>query len=132
MVTEDRKVSARQWRWAVAGALAAWGPVALWFARGVEPNRAFVVFVITAIAGTVPLLLEDGPRTFARACLVSGLVLAAWGPLAPRHGMYQFAPAAVLLLIAAYGHTDNRPGAWFSVIAPFTAVVVTALFLAPM
>ncbi|MEW1635270.1 hypothetical protein AB0469_14440 [Streptomyces sp. NPDC093801] len=104
----------------------------MWFARGVEPNRAFVVFVLTAIAGTVPLLLQDGPRTFVRACLVSGLVLAAWGPLAPRHGMFLFAPAAVLLLVAAYGHVGNRPGAWFSVIAPFTAVVVTALCLAPM
>ncbi|WP_371677945.1 hypothetical protein [Streptomyces sp. NBC_01276] len=125
-------MSARQRGWAVAGALAAWGPVVLWFARGIEPNRAFVVFVVTAIAATVPLLLQDGPLTFARACLVSGLFLAAWGPLAPRHGMYRFAPAALLLLVAAYGHAGNRPGPWFSVIAPFTAVVVTALGLAPM
>ncbi|GAA0274717.1 hypothetical protein GCM10010302_10390 [Streptomyces polychromogenes] len=130
-MAEQRKVSGRQRGWAVAGALAAWGAVAGWLARGTEPDGVFVAFVVTAVAATVPLLLQDGPRTFARACLVSGLVLLVWGPLGASIGAFWFTPAAFLLLVAAFVDAGNRPGAWFSVIAPFAAVVVTALCLAP-
>ncbi|MFJ8164861.1 hypothetical protein ACIRBY_28600 [Streptomyces sp. NPDC096136] len=126
-MSEHRKVSVRQRGWAAAGALAAWGAVASLIVHEAQPDRLFAVFAVTAIATTLPMLLQDGPRTFARACLVIGLGLLTFGLAAAALGMFLFVPAALLLLVAAFANPGNRPGPWFSVIAPFTAVVAAAL-----
>lgn len=129
-MAEDRKVSAWQRRWAVTGALTTWGTMAwLLTAHSAGQGMSFLAYVIGAPAATVPILVQDAPRTFARACLVGGLGLFTWALVSYAPGILLFVPAALMLLVAAFVGAENRPGGWFSLIAPFTAVVVTALLL---
>ncbi|MGW6981400.1 hypothetical protein ACWGE1_18425 [Streptomyces sp. NPDC054932] len=86
------------------------------------------LFIISAAAVAVPLLMRDRPKLFARACLVVGMGLLAWAMIGAVIGMILFIPAALLLLVAAFAAPGNRPDAWLAVAAPLVAATVVAAF----
>ncbi|MER7000561.1 hypothetical protein [Streptomyces sp. NPDC000410] len=124
VVEEHQRVSARQWGWAVAGAVAAGIAAALGIAIG--PFLAGL-FVISAVTAAVPLAAREQPRIFARACLVVGAILLAWALIGMIIGMFLFIPAALLLFVAAFADAGNRPGVWLTVIAPIAAATAVVL-----
>ncbi|MFI9805775.1 hypothetical protein ACIHEJ_15655 [Streptomyces sp. NPDC052301] len=122
-------VSARQWGWAVAGAVAAGAAMVLGLL--ISP---FVVglFLVGAVAAAVPLLMRAAPRAFARLCLAIGAFLLAWALIGAVIGMFLFLPAALSLLVAAFVEAGNRPGArWAVTVALAAAAVFTSAVLSP-
>ncbi|MFF4085063.1 hypothetical protein ACFYZN_37520 [Streptomyces sp. NPDC001777] len=57
--------------------------------------------------------------------------MLAWALVGAVIGMFLFVPAALLLLVAAFVDAGNRPGAWFAVTMPITAVTAFALIVLP-
>lgn len=116
-------MSARQRGWAVAAVVVAVVPAAI----GLSTYLAGL-FLVTATAVAVPLLLREHPKAFARACLALGAGLLAWALIGAVIGMFLFIPAALLLLVAAFADAGNRPGAWSAVATPIAAAAAVALF----
>ncbi|MEU9081394.1 hypothetical protein [Streptomyces sp. NPDC048357] len=122
---EDQSVAGRQWRWALAGVVAAGIAAALGLAMGPYLGG---YFVLSAGAAAFPLLMRDWPKGFSRACLAAGAGLLAWSLIGAVIGMFLFVPAALLLFVAAFAGNGNRPGAWPALAAPLAAVAAVAAF----
>lgn len=122
---ESQRVSARQWGWALAAVVAAALVTAFGLVMG--PYLAGL-FIISAAAVAVPLMMRNQPKSFARACLLVGVGLLAWAMIGAVIGMFLFIPAALLLLVAAFAAAGNRPGAWLTLAAPIAAAAVVAAF----
>ncbi|MFE0644115.1 hypothetical protein ACFW2Y_21250 [Streptomyces sp. NPDC058877] len=69
------------------------------------------LFFLTALPVLLPLCLRWAPQTFAWVSLALGTGLLAWSVVGLVVGMFLFAPAAVLLLVAAFLDSHTRPGA---------------------
>ncbi|MET8682504.1 hypothetical protein ABZW18_34390 [Streptomyces sp. NPDC004647] len=123
-MAECQRVSARQWRWAVAGAAVAAG-VAAALGAWLGPN-VVGYFGATAVTAALPLVMRNHPKACARTCYVVGVGLLIWSLLGAMIGMLWFIPAALLLLVAAFADADNRPGARFAVITPLAAIAAVA------
>ncbi|MET7622290.1 hypothetical protein [Streptomyces sp. NPDC005408] len=121
-------MSARQRAWAVAGIVAAVGAAVLGLLLSLFLAG---LFVVSAAAAAVPLLMREQPKVFARACLVIGTGLLAWGLIGAVIGMFLFLPAALLLLVAAFVDAGNRPGAWWGVTVPLAGAAAFALIVLP-
>ncbi|MFE9469001.1 hypothetical protein ACFYNW_36310 [Streptomyces virginiae] len=91
------------------------------------PSALGGLFLMTAIPAVIPLTQRGAPHLFARSCLVIGVVLLGWSLVATVLGMIFFLPAAVLLLIAAFADSGNRPGAWVVLGGGGGAVVLMVL-----
>ncbi|TQK49804.1 hypothetical protein FBY35_0073 [Streptomyces sp. SLBN-118] len=116
-------MSARQRAWAVAGVVAAVGAAVLGLLLSLFLAG---LFVVSAAAAAVPHLLREQPKVFARACLVIGTGLLAWGLIGAIIGMFLFLPAGLLLLVAAFVDAGNRPGAWWAVTVPLAGAAAFA------
>lgn len=90
MVGESQRVSARQWGWALAAVVAAALVTAFGLVMG--PYLAGL-FIISAAAVAVPLMMRNQPKSFARACLLVGVGLLAWAMIGAVIGMFLFIPA---------------------------------------
>ncbi len=115
------RVAARQFGWAVAAVVTM---VPGLFAL---PSTLAGLFLLTAIPVVIPLTQRGAPQLFARCCLVIGVVLLGWSVVAAVLGMIFFLPAALLLLIAAFADSGNRPGAWVMLGGGGGAVALTVL-----
>ncbi|MFE5633927.1 hypothetical protein [Streptomyces sp. NPDC056543] len=128
VVKDSHGVSARQQAWAVAGVVAAGVALVLGLLLSVFLAG---LFVVSAAAACVPLLVRERPKVFARACLVIGTGLLVWALIGAVIGMFLFIPAALLLLVAAFVDADNRPGAWCVVTAALAGAFAFALIVLP-
>ncbi|MEV5970299.1 hypothetical protein [Streptomyces sp. NPDC051921] len=89
------------------------------------------IFLSTALAAALPLLIRGHPKACARTSLAIGLGLLAWALIGAVIGMFLFLPAALLLVIAAFVDRDNRPGPWFSSVTPALAAAAFTLIALP-
>ncbi|WP_148086916.1 hypothetical protein [Streptomyces sp. PanSC19] len=121
-------MSARQRAWIVAGVVTAGLAAALGLLIAPLSGGSFLM---TALVAVTPLLMQDHPKACARTCLVIGSALLAWAVIGAVIGMFLFAPAALLLVIAPFVDPGNRHGPWFSAIAPVVTAAAIALIASP-
>ncbi|MEV5986336.1 hypothetical protein AB0L85_15115 [Streptomyces sp. NPDC052051] len=128
MMEERQGISARQRSLVVAGAVVAGGAATLGLLFA--PFLAWL-FIVSAVAAAMPLLMREQPKACARACLVIGAGMLTWALIGAVIGMFLFIPAALLLLGAAFVDPGNRPGRWFVVATPLAAVAAFPLIVLP-
>ncbi|MFD7612446.1 hypothetical protein [Streptomyces sp. NPDC059828] len=119
-----QSVSARQWAWGLAGAVAAAVAAAalgIWFGSDLVGW-----FVGTGATAAVPLVMRSHRKAYARTCYVMGVALLIWSFLGAMFLMLWFVPAALLLLVAAFVDADNRPSSRFVVFTPLAGIATVA------
>ncbi|MFE2243044.1 hypothetical protein ACFXCU_26430 [Streptomyces virginiae] len=96
------------WRLAVTAAAVTAGAVVYAAAVG-KGDVPGAVYVVVVAAFVLPLLMQEAPASFGRACLIVGMMLLWGAPVAAEFGLGPVVAAALLLLAASVADPAHSP-----------------------